>query len=147
MGVVAEMTVVATLSSKVGRFCLKSSAEKPPTSTSKLSSLCCPRDLLALQRERTPRVAAAGASSHLLLTHGGSPRSVENMVRTLDDVVLDVVLNSTLSRSKPNFSYRFIERFDPGWGGPDLGAQSQQVCCSTTLINGHHRKCAKEAIC
>jgi hypothetical protein len=143
MGVVAKMTVVATLSSRVGRFCLKSSAEKPPTSNSKLSSLCCPRDLLALQRERTPRVAAAGASSHLLLTQGGSPRSVENMVRTLDDVIP----NSTFSRSKPNFSYRFIERFDPGWGGHDLGAQSQQVCCSTTLINGHHRKCTKEAIC
>ena len=91
---------------------MKNSAEKPPPSNFKLSSLCCPRDLLAFQRERTPGVVAIGATE----------------------------VTSQL------WHHRFIERFDPE-RGHDLGTQAQEVCCSTTLINGRHRKHTKEAIC
>jgi hypothetical protein len=65
---------------------MKNSAEKLPPSNSKLSSLCCSLDLLALRSKRTPGVVAIGTSGLLSLTHGGLPRNVEDTVRTLTGV-------------------------------------------------------------
>jgi hypothetical protein len=111
---------------------LKNPAEKPPLSNSKAS---CPRDLIALKRERTPGAVAIGA-------HGSLKRSTVNTIRSLGEVAL----HPSVGRSQLDFSRQLVEALDPE-RGHDPGAKAREACCSTTLINGHHRKYTKEAIC
>ncbi len=83
--------LVATLSSRAKRFCMKNPAGKPPPSN--------------------------------------SPRA-EHIVA--EPQYMNVVGNG-LESEYPTDPYH--------------GAQDQEVCCSTTFTNSHHRKYTKEAIC